>query len=86
MVLCEFVDDGLQVRSLGEDLREQAGVLAAVVAAERRAETAAEHQQVHALRHLDVSVDRLAGERHRLAQAPVYGSEPAAEGDQPVGL
>jgi hypothetical protein len=82
----EVGDDRLQLGALGDDLREQARVLAAVVAAQRGAEPAAEEEEVLAGRGLELPVDGASGEVERLAQALVDGAEFIAEGDQAVGV
>jgi hypothetical protein len=71
---------------LDDDLREQPAVLAAVVAAEGRAEAAAEQQEILPGGIVELPVDRAAGEVERLAEALVDIAELGAERNQAVGV
>lgn len=71
---------------LGDDLREQAAVLAAVVTAEGGAEAAAEQEEVPPGGFVELAVDRTAGEVERLAEALVDIAKLGAERDQSVGV
>jgi hypothetical protein len=70
----------------GDDLREEPAVLAAVVAAEGRAEAAAEQEEVLPVGLFEFPVDGAAGEVERLAEALVDVAELGAERDQAVGV
>lgn len=86
VVAHEVGDHRFEVGVFGDDLREQPAVLAAVVAAESRAEAAAEQEEVLPGGLLEFPVDGSAGEVERLAQALVDIAKLGAERDQAVGV
>lgn len=86
VVAHEVGDHRFEVGMLGDDLREQPAVLAAVVTAEGCAEAAAEQEEILPRGIVELPVDRAAGEVERLAEALVDIAELGAERDQAVGV
>jgi hypothetical protein len=82
----ELGDHRFELGMRGDDLREQAGVLAAVVALESGAEPAAEDEQILAGNVLEFAVDRTASEVQCPTELLVDGTKLGAESDQAVGL